>query len=249
MKADGSFRQTHEHCSLLWAYHPHVTDRSQFRYRILLVDSDTGFLHDCSEILAKYEVLTATDGFAALCTLRGATPDLLVTELNLPGLSGFELLSIVRTRFPKVAALAVSSEYSPATAPPEMICDAFLAKVPNVQFELVEEVRKLIGESPIRSSPAKTDKAPVWIPRSATGYIVLICPECLRSFSALQPKSGVANNETCLCCGADVPFEMSIFEAPPGPEPSSPQQRSENIRARAERLRADSRELRNKQRF
>lgn len=216
-----------------------------------MVDSDTRFLHDCSKALGEqgYETLTATDGFEALCRLRGSPPDLLVTELNLPGLSGFELLSIVRTRFPRVGALAISSEYSPSTTPPEMICDAFLAKGPNVQFELAEEARRLISGSPLRSSPAKTDKAPVWIPRSATGYIVLTCPECLRSFSAAQPKSGVAKNETCLCCGADVPFEMSIFEATPEPEPSSPQQRSETIRARAELLRAESRKLLKKKRF
>ena len=227
-----------------------MTVQSQFRYRILLVDRDTRILHDCSEILGKqgHETLTATDGFAALCALRGSAPDLLITELNLPGLSGFELLSIVRTRFPRVAVLAVSSEYSVATMPSEVICDAFLEKGPNLEFELLEEVRRLISESPLRSSAAKSDKAPVWIPRSATGYIVLTCPECLRSFSATQPKSGTAN-ETCVCCGADVPFEMSTVEVPPASAPPSPQQRSSTIRAKAERLRAESWELRNKPRF
>ena len=227
-----------------------MTVQSHFRYRILLVDCDTRIVHDCSEILGKqgYEVLTATDGFAALCALRGSPPDLLITELNLPGLSGFELLAVVRTRFPRVAVLALSSDYSGATMPSEVICDGFLEKGPNLEFELLEEVRRLISESPLRSSSAKSDKAPVWIPRSATGYIVLTCPECLRSFSAIQPKSGTAT-ETCVCCGAEVPFELSTVEVPPASAPPSPQQRSNTLRRESEQLRTDSRELRNKPRF
>jgi len=42
-------------------------------------------------------VLTAGDGFSALRILRGAQPDLIVTELDLQHMSGFELLSVVRT--------------------------------------------------------------------------------------------------------------------------------------------------------
>jgi CheY-like chemotaxis protein len=222
------------------------TDR-QFRRRILLVDSDTRFLHSCSETLKRqgYEVLTAPDGFAALCGLRGASPDLLITELNLRRMSGFELLSIVRTRFPMIAVIAVSSDYSAGTMPREVICDAFFAKGPNLEFELLEEVRNLISESPLRGSRAKSDKAPVWIPRSNMGYIVLTCPECLRSFSVAQPKQSAAN-ETCVCCGADVPFEMSSVEVPPAPPPQTPGQRSHTIRVKSQQLRAESRQFRDK---
>lgn len=42
-----------------------------------------------------YEVITATDAFEALNILRGAYPELLITELNLPHMSGFELLQFV----------------------------------------------------------------------------------------------------------------------------------------------------------
>ncbi len=72
--------------------------QNRFRHRILLADSDPECLQTCSDQLRKegYEVITATNGFEALHVLRGATPDLLITELNLPQMSGFELLSVVR---------------------------------------------------------------------------------------------------------------------------------------------------------
>jgi CheY-like chemotaxis protein len=110
----------------------------RFRRRIPCVDSDPEFVLRWAAALrgGGYEVLTATDGFAALQVLRGAHPDLLVTELNLQRMSGFELLSVVRSRFPGIGVIAVSSEYTAVTVPDEVICDAFLSKGPNLDFEL-----------------------------------------------------------------------------------------------------------------
>jgi CheY-like chemotaxis protein len=222
----------------------------QFRRRILLVDCDTDFLQVCGEMLQEraYEVVTAQDGFDALFALRGAQPDLLIVELNLPRMSGFELLSVVRRRFPLIAVIALSGEYTPVSVPDEAVCDAFLAKAPNLEFELIEKATHLISESPIRGARARSDLAPVWIPRSSTGYIVLTCPECLRSFSAVQPKKSGRTEETCVCCGADVPFEMSVVEIPPAPPPLSQQDRFRKLLERAQQLDEGGEELRGKPR-
>jgi hypothetical protein len=69
--------------------------------------------------------------------------------------------------------LPISGEYTAVTVPNEAVCDAFLEKSPNFHFELIEAAQKLVKESPLRSSRAKAEVAPVWIPRSRTGYIVL----------------------------------------------------------------------------
>jgi len=213
----------------------------KFRHRVLLVDSESPFLQRCSGILRTrgYEVVTANDGFAALLALRAGHPDVIVTELNLPRMSGFELLSVVRTRFPQIAVLAVSAEYTAVNVPNEAICDGFIAKGANFDFELLEEAERLIRESPLRGSRAKSDCAPVWIPHSGTGYIVLTCPECLRSFSALERKPG-NSEENCTCCGAKVSFEMSPTEVQPT-RPRSPLVKSRLTREKSQQLRAESR--------
>lgn len=216
----------------------------QFRRRVLVVDSDSRFLSRCSRILRAqgYEVLSSTDGFAALLVLRGSQPDLVVAELSLPRMSGFELLSIVRSRFPQITVIAISGDFTPVTVPHEAICDSFVAKDANFDFELLEEARRLIRESPLRGSRPKSDVAPVWVPHSGTGYIVLTCPECLRSFSACETKSGRAE-DNCICCGAKVPFEMSPIEVQPS-APAAPLVKSRLTRAKSRQLRAESRSVR-----
>lgn len=186
-----------------------VKPGGRFRRGILLVDSDEALLLRCSDALQAEgsEVITARNGFEALNILRGAHPDLLITELNLPHMSGFELLSVVRKRFPLIALIATSSESTAITVPREAICDGFVPKSTNFLPELTKEAGALISESPVRGSQPKAALAPVWIPHSATGYIVLTCPECLRSFSASAPPSGPAR-EVCVFCGTDVAFQM-----------------------------------------
>jgi len=219
--------------------------RKQFHYRILLVDGEHD-LKASSALLRKhgYHVLTANDGFEALCGLRGSPPDMLIAELNLPRLSGFELLSIVRTRFPAIAVIAISRDYTPTTMPHETICDTFIAKDPNFEFELLEETKRLISESPIRGSRPKADVAPLWVPRQGTGYIVITCPECLRSFSVLEPKKSGIQHEACVCCGVNVPYELSSVEVPPNAAPEGLIDRSRRVREKSLRLVNDAQKLR-----
>jgi CheY-like chemotaxis protein len=59
-----------------------------------------------STMNAGYEVRTSEDGFSALVQLRAALPDLIVSDLRMPNMSGFELLSIIRRRFPQIPVIA-----------------------------------------------------------------------------------------------------------------------------------------------
>ncbi len=187
--------------------------QTTFRRRVLLVDADEDFLRDCADALRKQnvEVLTAQDGFGALQLLRGGMPDLLVSGLSLPHMSGFELLSVVRTRFPQIAVVATSDEYEAATLPVGTIADAFVPKGTNAVFEVIAAVTELMSDSPLRPAKAKSDVAPVWVPRSPAPYIILTCPECLRSFSVTQPARDTQNplQETCLACGGTVRYWLS----------------------------------------
>lgn len=184
---------------------------TRFARRVLLVTGDTRYGDDTAAALReqRYEVRTARDGFEALVVLRGPLPDLLICELELPRMSGFELLSIVRTRFPQVAVIAVSNEYS-AALPSGAIADVFIAKGNEKQFELLMAARDLIVESPLRAPTFKVDSAPVWIPRSFTGYVIITCPECLRSFSVAQPAAHTAGSQvvSCLACGAKSRYQV-----------------------------------------
>jgi len=224
---------------------------TMFRRRVLLVESDEELSRVFSAALREqgYELLAVHDGFEALQILRGAVPDLLITELTLPRMSGFELLSVVRKRFPQIGVIATSDEYNAATLPAGTIADAFVAKGPNASFELTEAALNLVRESPVRSSQSKANLAPVWIPRSTAGYIILTRPECMRSFSITPPnvESGKPVNGECLFCGANIRFQMSATTAGE-PEKklvmASPRAESARLIAQSRRLSEESKRLR-----
>jgi len=185
---------------------------SGFKYRILVADDDEDVLQTTADLLAKegYVVVTARDGFEALAELRGGTPEVIVAELKMPNMSGFELLGIVRKRFPGVGVIARSSEFSPAAVPEGLLADRFVDKGENSDFELLERIRELLTDRPIRSVQARLENAPTWIPRSETGYIVVTCPSCLRSFSVRAREAGFGSvlKDRCLHCSGEVTYRI-----------------------------------------
>ena len=100
-----------------------------FNYRILVVDDEPAILKTSAAILETkgYEVRTACDGFAALAELRRALPEVIISDLRMPNMSGFELLSVVRRRFPQIPVIAISGEFN-SHAPTGLIADAFFRK-------------------------------------------------------------------------------------------------------------------------
>jgi response regulator receiver domain-containing protein len=85
-----------------------------FNYRILVVDDEAAVRDTAKAILATqgYEIITAVDGFDALVQLRRSLPDLIISDLSMPNMSGFEFLAVVRKRFPHIPIIAVSGAYN-----------------------------------------------------------------------------------------------------------------------------------------
>ena len=183
-----------------------------FKYRILFVDDDVA-LRESSALILKtfgYEVKTAEDGFQALVELRFALPDLIVSDLRMPNMNGFELLSIIRQRFPHIPVIAVSGEFVECE-PTYLLADAFLQKGQYRPDELAAKIVELIEHSPLRPQIQKPEKAPVWVPLNDNGYFVLTCPECLRSFSEPRTESTeeIAEAE-CPACMTKVRFRRTF---------------------------------------
>lgn len=78
--------------------------------RILLIDDEEIVLDSCTEILRgePYELATAADGVRGLERLREFRPDLVVVDLKMPGLSGFEVLERIREADPTVVPIVIT---------------------------------------------------------------------------------------------------------------------------------------------
>lgn len=89
-----------------------------------------------------YEVVEASHGVIALDRIEEATPDLVVTDLMMPVMSGRELIARLRsdTARATIPILAISANPNGAAE-----ADAVLRK-PFGSKELLERVRTLIGD-------------------------------------------------------------------------------------------------------
>lgn len=182
---------------------------ANFHYRLLVVDDEPSIrdLFQASLSAAGYEVRVAKDGFDALAQMRGALPDLIVTDLKMPNMSGFEFLSVVRRRFPQIPTIAISGEFHHPVETLGVLADAFLAK-PHTSEELRVLVTELLRNAPPRPA-IKKDMAAVWVPRNGE-YYVITCTDCLRSFSIPAEKDIRESRELrtleCIFCDAQVQF-------------------------------------------
>jgi signal transduction histidine kinase len=78
--------------------------------RILVVDDEEIVLDSCTEILRGegYQLTTATDGVRGLALVKEFRPDVVVVDLKMPGLSGFEVLEHLREADPTVVTIVIT---------------------------------------------------------------------------------------------------------------------------------------------
>jgi CheY-like chemotaxis protein len=194
--------------------------------RILVVDDEPTVRETLAKMLraAGYDVATAENGFEALLQLKRVLPEVIISDLNMPKMSGFELLSVVRRRFPTVAVIASSGAYAHEVVPSGVIADAFYAKGGSHPETLLSTVAGLIRTSASRANAHQKEQAPVWIPRNGKdsngiSYIVLTCTECLRSFpvNVTQEINPEVLQTPCFFCPNTVRYivDFSLSVASP----------------------------------
>jgi CheY-like chemotaxis protein len=199
-----------------------------YRHKVLVVDDDAAVRNSIVLILraSGYDMSVATDGFDALLQLKKSLPAIVISDLNMPEMSGFEFLSVVRRRFPHISVIAMSGAYPSGDAVPGgVIADAFHSKGRVYAKALLQMVASLIRTSAEHAADHQRESAPVWIPRNGHDsrgipYVVLTCTECLRSFH-LSVKSSdelqKIQEAPCLFCPNTVRYiiDFSLSVASP----------------------------------
>jgi DNA-binding NtrC family response regulator len=128
---------------------------------ILVVDDEHGIRETYAAILRiqGYEVLTAKDGVEALEILSITRPHVLVSDLKMPRMNGFKLLSVVRDRFPEMGVIAISGHYASTSPQENLMTDAFFAKGGEGPEVILKKIAELIGQYPIRRPQSATEVA------------------------------------------------------------------------------------------
>jgi CheY-like chemotaxis protein len=184
------------------------------KVKLLIVDDESAMRTLLSQIFEEmgHSVRMAQDGFSALQQIRETMPDVLLSDLNMPGMSGFELLSVVRRRFPGIYVIATSGAYSGEDVPYGIAADAF--------YEKATKFRSLLG---LMEAATAVDRlcrrdsntsAPVWLSPVdgeplCDAYVMITCPECMRAFSHAVEDSLLLIHETdCDYCQASIRYAV-----------------------------------------
>ena len=122
--------------------------------KILIVEDsdDTRFVYSAILKLDGYDILEAADGEAGLASALEHHPDLIITDINMPGLNGFEVAQRVRAddRTAAIPIVAVTGTYlkGAETEAAKTLFNRLFFK-PMRPSEVLVEVKKLLknGES------------------------------------------------------------------------------------------------------
>lgn len=119
-----------------------MLERQLTTQTILIVDDDDAVREILAETLEEfgYRVIRAGSGEEALlCLDRDEEPDMIITDVRMPGMSGLELAERVRARDEHVKLLLISGYFLP-----QNVTERFLKK-PFRMKELHSAVRAQLG--------------------------------------------------------------------------------------------------------
>jgi CheY-like chemotaxis protein len=188
--------------------------------KLLIVDDESLVRALLAQIFRQrgYEVKTAGNGLGALKIMREWTPEILVLDLNMPEMSGFELLSIVRRRSMAMYVVVSSGSHDGTEIPGGLMADAYHTKGGGIQG-LVETVGVIAQLRPLplqKRSPRAS--MPIWTERcenysgkedGKAAYAMISCPDCLRAVpQALDEADGILREMQCPHCGTPVQFAV-----------------------------------------
>ncbi len=120
--------------------------------RILLVDDEPSIVKMVAKRLEVegFDVLVAMDGQEGLSKAQTEHPDLVILDLMLPKLNGYEICTMLKqdTRYQKIPIILFTAKTQEKDEKLGVECgaDAFVRKPFRAQ-ELTEHIRRLLGEA------------------------------------------------------------------------------------------------------
>jgi DNA-binding NarL/FixJ family response regulator len=95
---------------------------------------------------------------AALEYLRDEIPNIVLSDLYMPRMSGFELLPLVRQQFPATHVIAMSSAFSGKSVPAGVAADAFYPKASKID-DLLEIIELMVCPEVLQSPTSNIEFA------------------------------------------------------------------------------------------
>ena len=176
---------------------------------VLLVDDNSSIRDLLARLLATegFQAVHAEDGIDGVVKLRERLPKVIICDLQMPRMTGFEFIEVVRRRFPTIPVVvlagSIPSEFSEEIKP-----DCWFEKSMLRFPELMQTINYLARRTPDHADLPKVITTPTRIRPDGTGYIALTCTDCLRSFKVASTPQNKTGEQTAFCthCQACIPF-------------------------------------------
>ena len=182
---------------------------------VLLVDDDPFIRKLFSTHLerAGFQPIHAGDGIDAMVKLRDTLPNVIVTDIEMPRMSGLEFIGVVRRRFPPIPVIALSGSI-PSEFPEEARPDCWFEKSLQELPDVLNIVKYLARKTPDHVDLPQVVTTPVRTRHAFAGYFMLTCTDCLRTFRATSTPVNKVVEGTAMCihCEALVPFLIESSE-------------------------------------
>jgi CheY-like chemotaxis protein len=165
------------------------------RYRIAIADDDPAVRLLATSLFSKhnYEVTGAENGVQALQVLSKAKPHVLISDIQMPQMDGYELLRIVRAWFPEIGVIAISGTFNMSGPHGDIVADDFLTKGSYSMPELLNCVDSLTSGYPLRSPAVQRRYSLIWVSRdsarSEEKALWIACKNCLHCFPFRQSEA------------------------------------------------------------
>ena len=183
---------------------------------VLVVDDDPSIRGLLSRHLenAGFKAIHARDGIDALVKLRDTLPTVIISDLEMPRMSGVEFIGVVRRRFPVIPVVALSVSI-PCEFSEDIKPDCWFEKSMLGFPELLQTVGYLARKTPNHVDLPQVIGLPIRARPGFAGYFMLTCTDCLRTFRVMSAPGNKAMEGTAVCthCDARVPF--LIESSPP----------------------------------
>ncbi len=133
--------------------------------KIMLVEDDNNLreIYEARLLAEGYEIVSAEDGEQALALAVKEKPDLIISDVMMPKISGFDMLDILRstpeTKHTKVIMMTALSQAEDKTRADKLGADRYLVKS-QVTLEDVAQVAKEVLGGDDAASPSPTSAAP-----------------------------------------------------------------------------------------
>jgi len=128
--------------------------------RVMIVEDEPNIVESLSFVFSRegWQVAAALDGNSAIDRLLSDPPDVLVLDLMIPPVNGFEVLKRVRSeaslkKLPVLVLTAKGQEKDRHTAL-RLGADAFVTK-PFSNRDIVQQVRDLAGSEHVAAEPGR----------------------------------------------------------------------------------------------